>query len=61
MTAKRKESSRVYLVDFGSDSIINWGTYAEMIEHMHQSEGGLAILDFLDLTAEMKQQIRGQL
>lgn len=63
MTAKHKVSffdKRVYLVDHSSDSVINWGTYAEMIEQLHQSEGGLDIVDYLDLTTKMKQQTKGK-
>lgn len=60
MTTKHRISSRVYLVNFNSDSIVNWGTYPEMVEQLDYSYEGLAIVDFLDLTAEMKQQAREQ-
>ena len=48
--------TKMYLVDFENDTMINYGTQEEMILQMDQSHGNLFVVSYENLTEHMKIQ-----
>jgi hypothetical protein len=46
-----------FLVDLGDDIIVNWGAPAQMASLLEQSHGGLALIDFNQLSTKMLESI----
>lgn len=46
-----------YLVDFETNTIINYGTQEEMIAQMDQSHGNLFVVNYENLNQKMKSLI----
>jgi hypothetical protein len=59
MSTSNKETT-MYLVDFETSTIINYGTADEMILQMDQSHGNLFVVSFENLNAQMKLQLQGE-
>jgi quinolinate synthase len=49
-----------YLVDFETNTILNYGETNEMVDLMDQSHGNLFVVSYENLNAEMKQQLQGE-
>ena len=48
--------TKMYLVDFENNTMINYGTKEEMIIQMDQSHGNLFVVSYENLTEHMKIQ-----
>ena len=48
--------TKMYLVDFENNTMINYGTKEEMILQMDQSHGNLFVVSYENLTEHMKIQ-----
>lgn len=48
--------TKMYLVDFENNTMINYGTQEEMILQMDQSHGNLFVVSYENLTEHMKIQ-----
>ena len=60
MTNLFDKETTMYLVDFETSTIINYGTADEMILQMDQSHGNLFVVSFENLNAQMKLQLQGE-
>ena len=52
--------TKMYLVDFENNTMINYGTKEEMILQMDQSHGNLFVVSYENLNKEMKSQLQGE-
>lgn len=50
--------TKMYLVDFENNTMINYGTQEEMILQMDQSHGNLFVVSYENLNKEMKLQLQ---
>jgi hypothetical protein len=53
-------TNTMYLVDFETSTILNYGETNEMVDLMDQSHGNLFVVSYENLNAEMKQQLQGE-
>jgi hypothetical protein len=60
MTNLFDKETTMFLVDFETSTIINYGTADEMILQMDQSHGNLFVVSFENLNAQMKSQLQGE-
>jgi hypothetical protein len=60
MTNLFDKETTMYLVDFETSTIINYGTADEMVLQMDQSHGNLFVVSFENLNAQMKLQLQGE-
>jgi hypothetical protein len=60
MTNLFDKETTMFLVDFETSTIINYGTADEMILQMDQSHGNLFVVSFENLNAQMKLQLQGE-
>jgi hypothetical protein len=60
MTNLFDKETTMFLVDFETSTIINYGTANEMILQMDQSHGNLFVVSFENLNAQMKSQLQGE-
>jgi hypothetical protein len=60
MTNLFDKKTTMFLVDFETSTIINYGTADEMILQMDQSHGNLFVVSFENLNAQMKLQLQGE-
>jgi hypothetical protein len=49
-----------YLVDFETNTILNYGETNEMVDLIDQSHGNLFVVSYENLNAKMKQQLQGE-
>jgi hypothetical protein len=60
MTNLFDKETTMYLVDFETSTIINYGTADEMVLQMDQSHGNLFVVSFENLNTQMKLQLQGE-
>ena len=60
MTNLFDKETTMFLVDFETSTIINYGTADEMVLQMDQSHGNLFVVSFENLNTQMKLQLQGE-
>ena len=54
------KETTMFLVDFETSTVLNYGELNEMIDLMDQSHGNLFVVSYENLNKEMKSQLQGK-
>jgi hypothetical protein len=60
MTNSFNKRTTVFLVDFETDIVINYGQIEDMLTQLNESHGNLQVISYENLTQTMKLQLQGE-
>ena len=60
MTNSFNKRTTVFLVDFETDIVINYGQIEHMLTQLNESHGNLQVISYENLTQTMKLQLQGE-